>query len=82
MLSVYKAQGISVERGFRFLKDPLFFAESLYLKTERRIMALIMVMALSLLVYSLAEKKIRQMLKESGQTISNQVGKPTEKTNP
>ncbi len=42
-------------------------------------MALIMVMALSLLVYSLAEKKIRQMLKESGQTISNQVGKPTEK---
>jgi len=27
MLSVYKAQGVSVERGFRFLKDPQFFAE-------------------------------------------------------
>ncbi|WP_319559727.1 IS1634 family transposase [Marispirochaeta sp.] len=49
LLSVYKAQGVSVERGFRFLKDPLFFAESLYLKSERRIMALIMVMGLSLL---------------------------------
>ena len=29
MLSQYKAQGVSVERGFRFLKDPLFFADSL-----------------------------------------------------
>jgi transposase len=77
LLSVYKAQGISVERGFRFLKDPLFFAESLYLKSERRIMALIMVMGLSLLVYSLAEKKIREMLKKSEKTISDQVGNPT-----
>ena len=75
MLSVYKSQGVSVERGFRFLKDLLFFAESLYLKTERRIMALIMVMALSLLVYSLAEKKIRKMLRVKGKTITNQVGK-------
>jgi transposase len=28
----YKDQGVSVERGFRFLKDPLFFAHSLFLK--------------------------------------------------
>ena len=38
LLDVYKAQGVSVERGFRFLKDPMFYAESLYLNSPRRIM--------------------------------------------
>lgn len=61
LLEVYKAQGVSVERGFRFLKDPMFYAESLYLKLPKRIMALIMVMALSLLVYSLAEKSFARL---------------------
>ncbi len=78
LLDVYKAQGVSVERGFRFLKDPMFYAESLYLNSPRRIMALIMVMGLSLLVYALAERKIRSMLKECGASISNQVNKPTQ----
>jgi transposase len=78
VLDVYKAQGVSVERGFRFLKDPLFYAESLYLNSPRRIMALIMVMGLSLLVYSLAERKLRAALKHNGATISSQVGKPTD----
>jgi transposase len=77
LLSVYKKQGTSVERGFRFLKDPIFFAESLYLKLPKRIMALIMVMGLSLLVYSLAERKLRKVLKENNLTVSDQVGKPT-----
>ena len=53
MLSQYKAQGISMERGFRFLKDPLFFADSLLLKNPGRIMALIMIMVLALLIYAL-----------------------------
>jgi transposase len=75
MLSVYKAQGVSVERGFRFLKDPMFFAESLYLKSPKRIMALLMVMTLSLLVYSLAERSIRQALTDKGLTIRNQLNK-------
>jgi transposase len=78
ILEVYKAQGVSVERGFRFLKDPMFYAESLYLNSPKRIMALIMVMGLSLLVYSLAERKLRAALKDSGATISSQVGKPTD----
>ena len=43
VISVYKDQGVSVERGFRFLKDPYFYAGSLYLKKPQRIMALIMV---------------------------------------
>ena len=45
MLEYYTAQGVSVERGFRFLKDPLFFAHSLFLKKPERIMALVMIMS-------------------------------------
>lgn len=77
MLAVYKAQGVSVERGFRFLKDPMFFADSLFLKKPERIMALLMVMGLSLLVYALAERHLRQALAVENETIPNQVGKPT-----
>jgi transposase len=76
MLSQYKAQAVSVERGFRFLKDPLFFADSLFLKNPGRIMALLMIMVLALLVYALAERKLRQKLAETGETVLNQVGKP------
>ena len=77
LLEAYKDQGVSVERGFRFLKDPLFYAESLYLKSEKRIMALLMVMTLSLLMYSLAEMRIRSALKDSERHIWNQKKKPT-----
>jgi transposase len=79
MLENYKDQGISVERGFRFLKDPLFFAHSLFLKKPERLMALLMVMGLSLLIYSLAERKLRQALKEMNATVPDQRRKPTQK---
>lgn len=75
LLNVYKSQGVSVERGFRFLKDPMFYAESLYLNSSKRIMALIMVMGLSLLVYSLTERKLRNALKDQNLTVPNQIGK-------
>jgi transposase len=45
----YTAQGISVERGFRFLKDPLFCRQFVP-QNPARIMALIMIMGLALLV--------------------------------
>ncbi len=77
LLDIYKSQGISVERGFRFLKDPMFYAESLYLKLPKRIMALIMVMGLSLLVYSLAEKKLRAVLANKELTVKDQKKRPT-----
>jgi transposase len=51
MLLAYKGQGVGPERGFRFLKDPWFFADSLFLKSPKRMMALVMVMGLALLVY-------------------------------
>jgi transposase len=78
MLENYKDQGVSVERGFRFLKDPLFFAHSLFLKKPERIMALLMIMGLSLLIYALAECKLRQALKEMNATIPDQRRKPTQ----
>jgi transposase len=40
-----------VERGFSFLKDPLFLASSVFVKKPERIVALSLVMALCLLVY-------------------------------
>jgi len=79
MLEAYKGQGVGPERGFRFLKDPWFFADSLFLKTPGRIMAMVMVMGLALLVYALAERKLRTALQEQGESIPNQVGKPTQR---
>ena len=77
VLAEYKKQQAS-ERGFRFLKDPLFFTASVFLKSQQRIMALAMVMALCLLVYTLAQRKLRQALSEAKTGIPNQLGKLTE----
>ena len=79
MLAIYKQQSSSVERGFRFLKDPMFFADSLFLKKPSRIMALLMVMGLSLLVYALAEHQVRNQLVEQDEYLPDQTGKPTQK---
>ncbi|QSV70788.1 MAG: IS1634 family transposase [Aphanizomenon flos-aquae KM1D3_PB] len=76
MLSEYKAQQ-SCERGFGFLKDPLFFADSIFLKSPERIESLGMIMGLCLLVYTLAQRHIRNALLESKSTIKNQLGKAT-----
>jgi transposase len=77
MLQYYKGQN-AVEKGFRFLKDKSFRVAEVYLKKEERIEALSMIMVLSLLIYSIAEWMIRKKLKESGETVSNQLGKPTQ----
>jgi transposase len=78
MLENYAAQGVSIERGFRFLKDPMFFAHSLFLKNPARIIALIMIMGLALLIFALGERQLRQALKQNNKTIPDQKGKPTQ----
>jgi len=78
MLSNYKEQQ-SVERGFRFLKDPFFMSSSVFLKNQNRIVALGMVMCLCLLCYTIAQRFLRKKLKELETTIPNQLGKPTQK---
>ncbi|BAY89832.1 MULTISPECIES: IS1634 family transposase [unclassified Tolypothrix] len=74
MIREYKAQQ-SCERGFGFLKDPLFFTDSIFLKASERIEALAMIMGLCLLVYTLAQRQIRAALSASKSTIKNQLGK-------
>jgi transposase len=76
LISQYKAQS-GVERGFAFLKDPLFLASSVFLKRPERIMALAFIMVLCLLVYRLAEWRLRQQLVASDQTVPNQLKQPT-----
>ncbi len=68
LLRVYKSQQ-QVERGFRFLKNPEFQASQLYLKSPKRIMALLMVMTLCLLVYTALEYRIRQRMQEAKATF-------------
>lgn len=76
ILTHYKAQS-AVERGFRFLKDPLFFVSSLFIKKPSRIDALLMVMTLSLLVYSIAQRRMRANMKKVKATIPNQINQET-----
>src|SRR5712692_395292 len=76
VISTYKEQG-GVERGFRFLKDPLFLASSVFVKKPERVIALSFVMVLCLLVYRLAEHLLRRQLLATEQTVPNKVNKPT-----
>ena len=74
VLQEYKEQQ-GVERGFRFIKDPWFMVDSFFLKSARRISALMMVMTLCLLVYNFAQHRLRSALRENRETIPNQLGK-------
>jgi transposase len=76
LISTYKQQG-GVERGFRFLKDPLFLASSVFVKKPERIVALGFIMVLRLLVYRFAEYRLRSQLAQTAQTLPNQINKPT-----
>ena len=78
MLDHYKNQS-KVEKGFRFIKDKSFRVSEVYLKKPQRIEALSIVMVLTLMVYSVAEWKLREKLKETGETIPDQVKKQTQK---
>lgn len=76
VIATYKEQG-GVERGFRFLKDPVFLASSVFVKKPERVIALSFIMVLCLLVYRLAEHRLRRQLLATDQTVPTQVNKPT-----
>ena len=78
MLSTYKEQQ-GVERGFRFIKDPLFHLSGVFLKKPERIDALMMVMTLCLMVYNAGQYQVRKELEVQEESILSQVGKPTRK---
>ncbi|MBF0123777.1 MAG: IS1634 family transposase [Magnetococcales bacterium] len=70
----YKDQS-QVEGGFRFLKDPWFMVDSIFLKTPKRIEALMMIMTLCLMVYNVGQYQLREKLSAQGGFLPNQVGK-------
>jgi transposase len=76
ILTVYKQQQ-SCERGFRFIKDPLFFADSLFVKNPERVETMMMLMGLCLLVYSIGQRQLRLSLQRSKAQLKNQLGKLT-----
>ncbi len=76
VFKAYKGQSF-VERGFRFLKEPVFFVSSLFVSKPSRIQGLLMVMTLALLVYSVAQRRLRQQLQTQGETLPNQIKQPT-----
>lgn len=75
LLTLYKNDQQKTERGFRFIKDPTFLLSHMFVTLPRRMVALAMLMCLALLIYCIAEFKLRLSLKQSGETVPNQVGK-------
>lgn len=65
MLDEYKAQQ-SCKRGFRFIKDPLFLADSVFVKNPKRIETIGFLMGICLLVYSLGQRMLRGELERKG----------------
>ena len=61
------------------MKSPMFFADSVFLKSPKLLEALGLIMALSLLVYKVAERQIRQTLKRTGSAVKNQLGRLTDR---
>ena len=49
--------------------------DSVFLKSPRRIEALMMVMTLCLLVYNVAQYRLRDKLRTTGETLPNQLNK-------
>ena len=76
VIAAYKSQS-RVEGGFRCLKDPLLFVSSLFVKKPCRVQGLLMVMTLALLVYSVAQRRLRQPLAHRRTTVPNQINQPT-----
>ncbi|MFW9259262.1 IS1634 family transposase [Nostoc sp. CALU 546] len=76
IITTYKNQQ-SCERGFRFLKDPLFFADSFFVENPERIETMLFLMSLCLLVYNLGQRELRNSLKRLKVGIKNQLGKLT-----
>ena len=61
------------------MKDPEFFADSIFVSKNERIQTLLMVMTLSLAVFSGLEWTLRNAMKVTDTKLKNQVGKPTDK---
>ena len=68
LLSIYKRQSV-IERKWRILKDPTLMVNAIYLKTPRRIEALMWVLSIALLIFSACEYMVRKTMKDNELTI-------------
>lgn len=77
LLSLYKDQS-GIEQNFGFLKDPLI-VNSIFLKKPHRIEVLGLVLLLSLLIWRLMERCMRQYIESTGSTITGWKKRPTKR---
>ena len=64
IVEIYRKDQQGVERSFLFLKDPQYFADAFFLKNPNRVIALVTVMTIALLLYSLLQRRLRLNLKK------------------
>ena len=77
LLSLYKSQ-IGIEQNFSFLKDPAI-VNSIFLKKAERIEVLGLVLLISLLIWRLMERAMRQYVKDHDCTLPGWVRRKTKK---
>jgi transposase len=77
LLSLYKSQ-IGIEKNFSFLKDPAI-VNSIFLKKAQRIEVLGLVLLISLLIWRLMERAMRQYVKAKSCTLPGWVRRKTKK---
>jgi transposase len=77
LLMLYKDQS-GIEQNFGFLKDPLI-VNSIFLKKPHRIEVLGLVLLLSLLIWRLMERCMRQYIESTGSTITGWRKRPTKR---
>jgi transposase len=77
LLKLYKSQ-IGIEKNFSFLKDPVI-VNSIFLKKAERIEVLGLVLLISLLIWRLMERSMRQYIKTNDCTLTGWERRPTKK---
>lgn len=77
LLRLYKNQN-GIEKNFGFLKDPVI-VNSIFLKKPHRIEVLGLVLLISLLIWRLMERSMRQHIESTGESITGWEDRPTKK---
>lgn len=77
LLKLYKSQ-IGIEKNFSFLKDPVI-VNSIFLKKAERIEVLGLVLLISLLIWRLMERSMRQYVEGNDSTLTGWERRPTKK---
>lgn len=75
ILSLYKEQH-GVEQNFAFLKDPAV-VNAIFLKTEKRIESLGLILLISLLIWRLIERSLRRHVEQTDRPLIGWDNKPT-----